>query len=311
MKLRLARALHLATVATTAMSLMYVPPATSAVDNGGKLTVRQRLLDDGPLVIAHRGCWRQPAENSIEGLRKCAEIGVDFVEIDLRETADGVVVLLHDDTLDRTTTMRGRLRDHSYAHVRNARLRQHQGGPASPPTDQVLPTLEDVFRARLDTFIFLDIKEPIHERVYQLVQKYNAQDRVLVSLNRQFADQLLQSSFARMVAVMPKLDQYENETCASNADPVTSVARYASLKTNIYEAVFCDDDYLAHAVSATRGSKLWVNTLGPRFVAGRTEEEALRAPDKIWGELLNRGVGAIQTDHPLELLRYLKKSGHR
>jgi glycerophosphoryl diester phosphodiesterase len=174
-----------------------------------------------------------------------------------------------------------------------------------------LPTLEDVLRAQLGTFIFLDIKEPIHEAVYQLVQKYNAQDRVLVSLNRQFADQLLQSSFARTVAVMPKLDQYENETCAPNADPVTSVAGYASLKTYIYEAVFCDDDYLARASSATRGSKLWVNTLGPRFVAGRTEEVALRAPDKIWGELLNRGVGAIQTDHPLELLVYLKKSGRR
>src|SRR5688500_8652637 len=110
MKPLLARVLHLATVTTTALSLMYVPPATSAVDNGGKLSVRQRLLDDRPLVIAHRGCWRQPAENSIAGLRKCADIGVDFVEIDLRETADGVIVLLHDDTLDRTTTMRGRLR---------------------------------------------------------------------------------------------------------------------------------------------------------------------------------------------------------
>ena len=310
MKPRLARVLHFVTVAT-AMSLISVSPAKSTVDDGSKLTVRQRLLDKRTLVIAHRGCWRQPAENSIEGLRKCAEIGVDFVEIDLRETADGVVVLLHDDTLDRTTTMRGRLRDHRYADVRNARLRRDQGGPASPLTDQVLPTLEDVFRAQLDTFIFLDIKEPIHEDVYQLVQKYNAQDRVLISINRQFGDQVLQSSFARTVAVMPKLDQYENETCIPKADPVASVAGYASLKAYIYEAVFCDDDYLAHAVSATRGSKLWVNTLGPRFAAGRTEEEALRSPDKVWGQLLNRGVGAVQTDHPLELLLYLERSGRR
>jgi glycerophosphoryl diester phosphodiesterase len=55
------------------------------------------------LVIAHRTCPRDAAENSIAGIRRAAELGADLVEVDVRCTSDGVPILMHDPTALRTT----------------------------------------------------------------------------------------------------------------------------------------------------------------------------------------------------------------
>lgn len=49
-----------------------------------------------PLVIAHRTCPRDAPENSLEGIARATELGADVVEVDVRRTADGVPVLVHD-----------------------------------------------------------------------------------------------------------------------------------------------------------------------------------------------------------------------
>lgn len=85
--------------------LMHSSGASCAEDDVTP-SLQRHLIDPRPLVIAHRGCWRETAENSIEGICKCAQLGVDLVEVDLRVTEDGVVILLHDDTLERTTSLR-------------------------------------------------------------------------------------------------------------------------------------------------------------------------------------------------------------
>ena len=56
-----------------------------------------------PIVIAHRTCPRDAPENSLEGIRRAAELGADVVEIDVRLTRDGLPVLMHDATPRRTT----------------------------------------------------------------------------------------------------------------------------------------------------------------------------------------------------------------
>ncbi len=59
------------------------------------------------LVAAHRGAHLDHPENSLAGLRAAAALGADFVEVDVRHTADEVLVLMHDDTVNRTTTGAG------------------------------------------------------------------------------------------------------------------------------------------------------------------------------------------------------------
>jgi len=55
------------------------------------------------LRIGHRGAAGHDPENTLAAIQKGIALGVDFVEIDLRRTADGVLVVLHDETVNRTT----------------------------------------------------------------------------------------------------------------------------------------------------------------------------------------------------------------
>jgi glycerophosphoryl diester phosphodiesterase len=62
-----------------------------------------------PPVIGHRGAAAYAPENTLAGFRKAAELGCGWVEFDVRLTADGAIVVCHDDRLDRTTDGRGRI----------------------------------------------------------------------------------------------------------------------------------------------------------------------------------------------------------
>lgn len=88
------------------------------------------------LVIGHRGAAGLVPENTLDGFRKAAALGVDAVELDVHRLEDALVVI-HDDALDRTTSGRGPLRAHSLADVR----RLDAGG------GQRVPLLEEVFAA--------------------------------------------------------------------------------------------------------------------------------------------------------------------
>lgn len=90
-----------------------------------------------PLVAAHRGGALLWPENSLLAYRQALALGVDLVETDVHLTADGEVVVVHDPTLDRTTTGRGPVRDVTAAALAALRLR----GPDGGPTDEPVPTL--------------------------------------------------------------------------------------------------------------------------------------------------------------------------
>ncbi|HET6220602.1 MAG TPA: glycerophosphodiester phosphodiesterase family protein, partial [Dongiaceae bacterium] len=72
---------------------------------------------DLPRVIGHRGAAAYAPENTLEGLREAARRGAGWVEFDAKLTGDGVVVLMHDDTLDRTTDGTGPVAETSYAEI--------------------------------------------------------------------------------------------------------------------------------------------------------------------------------------------------
>ena len=59
------------------------------------------------MVVSHRGDWRNAPENSIQAFQNCIDMGVDMVELDLKKTKDGVLVLMHDKKIDRTMNGKG------------------------------------------------------------------------------------------------------------------------------------------------------------------------------------------------------------
>ena len=80
------------------------------------------------LVAAHRGDWRHAPENSIKGIENCIVMGVDIVEVDVRKTKDGKLVLMHDATINRTTNGTGKVSGHTLAELKELFLKDNQGG---------------------------------------------------------------------------------------------------------------------------------------------------------------------------------------
>lgn len=162
------------------------------------------LLDpNARLVIAHRGNGAGAPENTLEALQQAVALGADAIEFDVRVTRDGVAVLLHDATLDRTTSGRGRLADVDFAEVRT--LDASMGSaPWTGPKPSV-PTLEEVLDRFRDTPFVIDIKElAAAEPTERLVRRFGAQGRVVIGSDQS--------------DVMQRLYRSGLRTCASKAD---------------------------------------------------------------------------------------------
>lgn len=137
------------------------------------------LLDvNARLVIAHRGNRVAAPENTVVALREAVDLGADGLEFDVRVTRDGVPVLMHDPTLERTTTGRGRLVEVDLGELRALSVR----GPGGSAAAKVpVPTLEEV----LDQFrampLILDVKEAgVVDPMLRLIQKLGLASSVVV-----------------------------------------------------------------------------------------------------------------------------------
>jgi len=125
------------------------------------------------LIQAHRGASGYEFENSFAAFEKAVELGADFFETDVRQTADGHLILMHDAKLDRTTNGSGKIIALTLKELQQLRLRN----------GEKIPTLEEI----LEKFgtkirINLEIKEKnIEQKVYELIMKYNLKDRVVLS----------------------------------------------------------------------------------------------------------------------------------
>ena len=92
------------------------------------------------LVAAHRGGAALAPENSLAAFRNAIALGADILEFDLHLTRDGEIVVIHDPTLDRTTTMTGAVRDRSLAELAAAKLKSSDGAV----TEERVPTFAQV-----------------------------------------------------------------------------------------------------------------------------------------------------------------------
>lgn len=145
-------------------------------------------LGDRPLVIAHRGGRGLWPENTLFAFERAAALGVDMLEMDLRLTADGQVVALHDATVDRTTEGSGAVAALSLAQVQalDAGYRwTADGGESHPYRGQGvrIPTLDAVLQGFPQVAKVIEIKVPdvgLEERLCSALQQAGQRDRVIV-----------------------------------------------------------------------------------------------------------------------------------
>lgn len=100
-----------------------------------------------PKVIGHRGCAGYAPENTIEGIHTAADMGVEWVELDVKLTKDHVPILFHDETLERTTNGHGAIKDLTLKELKDL-----EAGSwfADSFTGITVPTLEEALDAIIE-----------------------------------------------------------------------------------------------------------------------------------------------------------------
>jgi len=260
--------------------------------------------DQYVMVIAHRADWRSFPENSIEAIRSAIKLGVDMVEIDVRRTKDGSLVLMHDETIDRTTNGSGKVSEMTFDEIKLLRLMSGVG----VPTDFKVPTLKEaLLECKGKIMINLDKADNYFDQIYPILKETNTINQVV--LKGHYTTEEFKSKFGdfyKEILYMPLI-----------TDKIKDVKSYvdsleSSLNPTSYEIVF-NEDYMDsfYYISELKnnGDNIWINTLWPSVANGKTDDKAYWNPDENWGWVINEGATMIQTDRPRELIEYLKSIG--
>jgi glycerophosphoryl diester phosphodiesterase len=112
-----------ATSAAIAGLIVLLPHAAVETGAGTRVVIERDAIqtkrpNDEMLIIAHRGASKFAPENTLPAIQKAIDLGVDYVELDVRHTSDGIPVLMHDRTIDRTTSGSGEIAQISLAELR-------------------------------------------------------------------------------------------------------------------------------------------------------------------------------------------------
>lgn len=253
------------------------------------------------MIIAHRGDWRNAPENSLQAIQNCINMGVDMVEIDIRKTKDNQLVLMHDKTIDRTTTGKGLLSEWTLESLKTLYLKNG----ANHPTHHKIATLEEAMLvARGKILINLDKCYNYFDEVYTVLEKTKTIDHVIMKgkvplarVKEEFGDYLDEVLFMPIVVLDEPDSELIIEDYLENFKPVA------------FEFVFKDEKspvlnkfkYLRK-----KGSSIWVNSLWESLNAGYEDDMALSHKDSIYGWYVKKGINMIQTDRPKLLLEYLR-----
>jgi glycerophosphoryl diester phosphodiesterase len=132
---------------------------------------------DEVFVVAHRADWRNFPENSIAAIESAIQMGVDVVELDVQRTKDGHLILMHDKTLDRTTTGKGRVDEWTLDSIRTLKLLNG----CAIRTKHNVPTLEEALvYAKDKIMINLDKADRFFEDVYLLLEKTGTTRQIIM-----------------------------------------------------------------------------------------------------------------------------------
>ncbi len=259
------------------------------------------------LVVAHRADWRSHPENSLPAIRSAIAMGVDVVEIDVRRTKDGRFVIIHDTTLDRSTTGRGRVADFTLEELRQLRLRDGVG----MPTAELIPTLEEALNTvRGRAVINLDKSAEHPAEIFRVVERENALGFALFSITQPLAE--FEAEYPGLLAKIPHFMLVVSDTGESRDALIGPY--FKERKPDVLQIVFSREDRPALAwVDRARaaGVRVWFNSLWPNHNAGHHDDRALTDPAGAYGWLVARGATMIQTDRPGLLMEYLRQADLR
>ncbi len=146
-------------------------------------------------ILGHRGARGEAPENTLRGFRHLRDLGIRAVEFDIQVAADGELMVIHDDRVDRTTKATGLLREFTATQLNRMDACQHRrflsadGLEFDWPCHDGIPDLRDVLALLADfNHLQLEVKAPSPEDVAQVIQR-------LPALWRPFGDRAVTTSF--------------------------------------------------------------------------------------------------------------------
>ncbi len=251
-------------------------------------------------VVAHRGDWHNVPENTLESIRNCIKTAIDIVEVDVRKTLDGHLILMHDTTVDRTTTGSGKVSELTLDQIKSLWLKNAD----NTVSQQQVPTLEAaMLLAKGKIMLNLDKSWPIRNECIKVLKKTNTTNHAIFKasgdpsvLKKEIKDLEIDINFIYIV--------YCKGSDKPSAESIFDAVH--SLKPKAIEICFDNDKHpimQPENVEKIRqcGSRVWVNSLWKGSLSGGHPD----SNTDTWDWLIKRGITMIQTDSPQKLRQHL------
>lgn len=236
------------------------------------------------LIAAHRGAHLEAPENSLKAFQETIDMGIDIIELDVRCSKDGQLVVIHDKTVDRTTNGKGAVDSLSFDEIRKLRLLNK-----GKLTDLQVPTLrEALLLAKGKILVDLDIKSAsCIDKIMQEVKETGTENSCFFFVTK-----------AQYVTRLKQYDPLFRTLLRTNSEKNAKEA-LASIKT---EAIHIDTSHHTEEMVRfikTKGARVWINALG------EVDEKAAAGNPAAFEEVLSKGANIIQTDQPALLKKHL------
>jgi glycerophosphoryl diester phosphodiesterase len=230
-------------------------------------------------AISHRGEHLHHPENTMPAFQSAIDAGADFIEVDVQTTSDGKLVLMHDSTVDRTTSGTGPIKNMTFDQIRaldpGAKFSPEFAGTKVPTFDEAL----DLAHGKIG--VYVDTKNADPQQLVDTIVAHDMQDHVVIYGNPFFLYDV--HKIRPGLKVMP-----ESET----DDICKLLIKNLHLQVLAYGAGDFKDDIIGCAKTAN--VEVYVDRMGT------TDNPA------GWQQAIDMGADGIQTDKPAELVEFLR-----
>ncbi len=235
------------------------------------------------VVIAHRGDHTKVPENTLPAITNAIKSGADYVEIDLRTSKDGELVIHHDATVDRMTNGNGKLKDLTFAELRTLKVFDKSKGGKKTYT---IPSFEEALAiCRNKINIYLDFKDADVSATYKAIKEAGMEKQVAVYINTipQYRE------WRKQAPAMPLITSAIDEI--KNKDQLAFFLSQATIEVldNVFE-------------------KDMIATANENDVAVWLDVQSNGENEDNWRKMMELGIQGIQTDNPKALVQFLKKN---
>lgn len=241
------------------------------------------------LVSAHRGGpYPGFPENSIEAFENVLKYTNAIIECDIAVARDGTLIMMHDDKLDRTTTGRGLVKNHTWNELKELNLKDKDG----QVTAFKIPTLKQVLEwTKGKAFLTLDVKRGVSlDAINKLIKNTNSEPYVaIITYSHKSAKEVFQMNPDLMISISARNINDVERIKNSGIDTENLIAFTGVSEPNpeVYSALH---DMGIYAI------------LG---ALGNLDRRALARGDQFYDRLYKNGADILATDRPIEVVRQL------